>query len=273
MRKNIVGDFHLHSDFSGDSQAPMKDMIEKGIRQGLKIMCFTEHLDKDYPKIPGEDIDFNLDTDSYYRRFEILKKAYESQIGLRFGVELGLQPHLSDFHRNYIQSYPFDFIIGSSHVTHGQDPYYPCFYEGRSEDEAYREYFESILENLQAFCDVDVYGHIDYVVRYGPNQNQFYTYHKFADILDEILRTIIHKGLGIECNTGGIKYGLGHPNPCEEILIRYRELGGEILTIGSDAHKPEHIAYSFDILPEMLRSCGFRYYTVFKERKPEFLPL
>ena len=109
--------------------------------------------------------------------------------------------------------HPFDFVIGSSHVVHGIDPYYPKYYEGRSEKTAYREYFESILENLNTYSDFDVYGHLDYVVRYGPDHNRFYTYEAYADIIDEILRKLISMGKGIEVNTAGFKYGLGHPNP------------------------------------------------------------
>jgi histidinol-phosphatase (PHP family) len=110
-------------------------------------------------------------------------------------------------------------------------------------------------------------------VRYGPNKNQFYTYGKYADVIDEILRSLIEKGKGIELNTAGFKYGLGHPNPTEDILRRYRELGGEIITIGADGHKPEHVAYDFKKVPEILRAAGFSYYTVFKQRKAVFYPL
>ena len=83
----------------------------------------------------------------------------------------------------------------------------------------------------------------------------------------------IQKGKGIELNTAGFKYGLGHPNPTESILKRYRELGGEIITIGADAHAPEHVAYDFDKVPAILKAAGFRYYTVFELRKPKFIPL
>lgn len=271
MNKKIKADLHLHSDFSGDSTAPMEDMIQQGIRNGLEFMCMTEHMDLDYPLEDG--IDFTLDTDRYFTGYQQLKRQYTSKIELGFGVELGLQPHLADFHRAYSKAYPFDFIIGSSHVVHGKDPYYPSFYQDRTEDEAYMDYFLSIFENLRTAPDIDVYGHIDYVVRYGPNKNKYYSYRKFSDILDQILITLIDQGIGIECNTGGIKYGLGHPNPCEEVLSRYRELGGEIITIGSDAHTPQHICYAFDSIPALLESCGFSYYTVFKNRKPEFIHL
>ena len=87
------------------------------------------------------------------------------------------------------------------------------------------------------------------------------------------MKLLISKGKGIEINTGGFKYGLGHPNPTEEILARYRELGGEIITIGADAHAPEHVAFDFEKIPDILKNAGFDYFTVFKKRKPEFIKL
>ena len=135
------------------------------------------------------------------------------------------------------------------------------------------EYFESILENMEAFTDFDVYGHIDYIVRYNPNRKDNYSFSAYQDILDEILKKIIFLGKGIELNTGGFKYGLGHPNPHEDILKRYRELGGEIITTGSDAHVTDYLGYEFAKAYEILKKVGFSYYTIFKGRKPEFLRL
>ena len=155
-------------------------------------------------------------------------------------------------------------------MVNGQDPYYPAFFEGRTEKESYISYFESIIENLHTMSCFDVYGHIDYVVRYGPNKNQFYSYKEYSDWLDEIIRLLIDKGLGMEINTGGYAAGLGHPNPHEDILKRYRELGGEIVTIGSDAHAPERIAADFDRACSILKKCGFRYHAIFRKRKPTF---
>ena len=126
------------------------------------------------------------------------------------------------------------------------------------------------MQTLDCF---DSYGHLDYVVRYGPARNLNYSYEAYQDLIDPILKTLIEKGKGLECNTGGLRYGLGHPNPCEDILRRYRQLGGEILTIGSDAHSPEQVGYGFQTASRLLAACGFRYYTVFHRRKPEFLPL
>ena len=263
-------DTHMHTHFSGDSEANPQEMIQQARQLGLAGICFTDHLDFDYREEP--DL-FLLDLSAYSDAIQQLQEEYKNHFPILFGIEIGLQPQVCEKNRKITQQYPFDFVIGSSHVVHHRDPYYGVFYEGRTEDEAYREYFESILENLDTDADFDVYGHLDYVVRYGPNKNQFYSYKKFADVIDEILKKLIIKGKGIEVNTAGYKYGLGVPNPTVDVLKRYRELGGEILTIGADAHKPEHIAYDFAKLPELLRACGFSYYTIFKERKPQFLPI
>lgn len=266
----MLWDTHMHTHFSGDSDADPEQMILTAEAGGLSGLCFTDHLDYDYPEEP--DL-FLLDFSFYKKEIQMLQQKYENRFPVLLGIELGLQPQVAERNLEAAKSCPFDFIIGSSHVVHGTDPYYSKYYEGREEDAAYREYFESILENLHTNVDFDVYGHIDYVVRYGPNRNQFYSYQKFSDVIDEILKTLIAMGKGIEINTGGFKYGLGHPNPTEEILSRYHELGGEIITIGSDAHAPEHVGFAFDQVPKLLTAAGFRYFTIFQNRHPVFLPL
>ncbi len=270
----VTADCHLHSSFSGDSDTPMEEMILSGISRGLKTMCFTEHHDIDFPDSPEESGNiFLLNTDSYLYDLARLKEKYQDRIRLLFGVELGLQSEILRKIAVYAKSYEFDFIIGSSHICHGKDPYYPAFYEGRSEEEAYREYFSSILENVKKFSNFDVYGHLDYVVRYGPNRDHNYSYEKYQDVFDEILNTLLENGKGIELNTGGIENGMKEFHPCTDILKRYRQLGGEIITIGSDAHDTAHIAEYFPLAAEILESCGFRYYTVFQHRTPEFIRL
>lgn len=270
MNFSPLWDVHMHSQFSGDSNTPQEDMILTAMKLGLGGICFTDHLDIDYQEDPSL---FLLDLPNYTSSVLALQEKYASKFPVRFGIELGLQPHLTDLHQDILSQYPFDFVIGSSHVVHGVDPYYPKFYEGRREKDCYREYFTSILENIHAFDGFDVYGHIDYIVRYGPTKNENYVWTQYQDVIDEILKLLIEKGKGIEINTGGFKYGLGHPNPTEEIIGRYRELGGEIITIGSDAHTPKHIGYDFQKVPDILKNAGFRYFTVFKQRKAEFLPL
>lgn len=266
----MLWDLHVHTHFSGDSEADPEAVVKAAVQRGLPGLCFTDHFDYDYPDEP--DL-FLIDFERYGRTAAELKEQYRGRLEILWGVELGLQPHIAHINKKKAEEYPFDFIIGSSHVVHGTDPYYPFFYEGREEDDAYREYFASILENLHTDVDFDVYGHIDYIVRYGPNKNRFYSYEKYADIIDEILRTLIGMDKGIELNTAGFRYGLGHPNPTEAVIARYRELGGRIITVGSDAHAPEQVGSGFARAAEILRAAGFTEYTVFRGREPHFLPL
>ena len=270
MNSYTLWDIHMHSQFSGDSDSPQETMITAAIDAGLGGICFTDHLDIDYPDDPTL---FLLDLPNYTASILALKEKYKDTFPVHLGIELGLQPHLAELHNDILREYHFDFVIGSSHVVHGFDPYYPNFYTGRKEEDCYREYFESILENIHAFDNFDVYGHIDYVVRYGPTKNTNYVWTRYQDVIDEILKLLVSKGKGIEINTGGFKYGLGHPNPTEEIIHRYRELGGEIITIGADAHAPQHIGYDFRKVPDILKNAGFEYFTVFKNRKPQFIKL
>ncbi len=267
-------DTHMHSSFSGDSETPPEKQIERAIELKLEGICFTDHMDLDFPVMPDVPKDtFLLDLDSYEKKIRKLQSQYHGKLEILFGMELGLQPHLAETHKELVKKKNFDFIIGSSHLVNGMDPYYPVFFEGKEEKAAYMEYFESILTNLDAFQDFDVYGHIDYIVRYGPNKNLYYTWESYKEILDAILEKIIDLDKGIEINTGGFHYGLGHPNPTEFVIKRYVEKGGKIITLGADAHKPEHVAYDFNKLPELLRSCGVKEYAVFKKRIPEFYPI
>lgn len=259
-------DTHMHCNFSGDSTADPEKMILSAIEKHLNGICFTDHIDYDYPG----PTPFHFDPIKYFETLKPLSEKYKNDIQIHIGVELGLQPQLKQRYDEFLAMGDFDQVIASSHVVHGFDPYYPEYYIGKTEDEAYLEYFESTLENIRIFDNFDVYGHIDYVVRYGPTKNANYSYRKFQDIIDEILKELIAKGKGIEINMAGFKYGLNHPHPTEEILKRYRELGGEILTLGSDAHAPEQIAFDYDRLSGILKDAGFTRYTVFQKRKPIF---
>ena len=267
----ITADFHLHSSFSGDSDTPMEEMILRGIDLGLTEMCFTEHNDFDYPATDSNPSGFwEVNPDAYLYDFLKLREKYADKIKLLFGVELGLQPHLSKRNAAFAKAHDYDFIIGSSHLCNGTDPYYASFYEGRPQEDAYREYFESILENLKVYSNFDIYGHLDYVVRYGPQKDEGYSYELYREIFDKILTKLIDMEKGIEVNTGGLAKGMRDVHPCSGVLKRYRELGGEIVTAGSDAHIPELIAHDFDRAGEILKDCGFRYYAVFEKRQPVF---
>lgn len=269
----ILADCHVHSEFSSDSNAPVSAVIKQAIQAGMQYFYLTDHHDIDFPADAAGGLTFQLDTPAYLSALSDLKEKYGDQIEVRTGVELGLMKDSIEKLLSYVHEFSFDFIIGSSHLVRGMDPYYPAFFEGRSQKDAYREYFASIYENIQVFQDYDVYGHLDYVVRYGPTRNADWDFTDYADIFEAILTTLIQQGKGIEINTAGLYKGLGYPHPHRDILSMYRRLGGEIITIGSDAHTPEYLGYGFSNAEELLHSCGFSYYTLFKNRKPEFISL
>ncbi|MCR4791112.1 MAG: histidinol-phosphatase HisJ family protein [Lachnospiraceae bacterium] len=268
----IICDCHMHSHHSTDSEATMESMVEAALAKGLETICFTEHQDFVYPPIPEKDgpDPFMLNADSYLYELLSLREKYKDRIRIEFGVELGLQ--LCCLKENLIfgREHEYDFIIGSIHLIDGQDPYYPDTFEGRTDTEVYRRYFECMLENIRKFHNFDVLGHLDYVLRYGPGGKRDYKYSEYGDILDEIFGFLIENEKGIELNTGGIKKGMKEFHPCMEALKRYRELGGEIITIGSDAHKPENVADHFDRVPDVLKEAGFKYYCIYENRLPEY---
>ena len=269
---DIKYDLHLHSDFSGDCETPAAQMIGRALALGLDGICFTEHEDLDAP--PSE-CDFTVDFDAYFARIAQLRSQYQGRLRIGAGMEFGLQKHLPEALRALLAKYPFDFVIASQHFIGGKDPYYPSYFEGRSERACYEEFFRVQYETLLCFdpASFDALGHMDYIVRYGPNRSRNYSYEAYADYIDPILRWLIVHGKCLEVNTGGLKYGLGEPNPCSGVLRRYRKLGGEQITIGSDAHAPEYLCYDFKIAAELLRKLGFRYYTVFAQRQARQLPL
>lgn len=270
----ILADCHLHSSFSGDSDAKMEEMIQKAISLGLTHICFTEHQDFDY--IKNDEIPegfFEINTDQYLYDLVNLKDKYRKDITVNFGIELGMQEHLARKNAIYAKNHDFDFIIASSHLCNGKDPYYPDFFEGRDEKEAYHEYFKSILECIKTCRAFDVYGHLDYIFRYGPTKNTNFVFDEYKEDFDKILKMLIDNEKGIEVNTSGYHYGMNNPHPSKDILLEYKKLGGEIITIGSDAHKPEDVARDYDKTEELLKDCGFTYYAVFDGRMPEYFKL
>ncbi len=265
IMKPHICDYHIHTRFSTDSEGDVRKTIERAIELGMSAMAVTDHQDFGYP---GEDFKLKKCIDEYCDTLLNLKKEYEDKIFIALGCEVGLEADKPEVIDNYVKSNPFDYIIGSSHLVYGVDIYYPDFYKDKTSEEAIKIYFQSVLENLEVCKNFDIYGHIDYVVRYCPDKAASFTYDKFKNYLDEIIKRIVEEGKGIEINTGGYRNGLGEPNPCFEVLKKYKELGGSIITFGSDAHEPKVVGADFDRAAEMARLAGFKEYYIYKEREP-----
>ena len=265
-----IGDTHVHSLFSTDSSTEMEEMVKKAVEEGLPHICFTDHIDYDYP-VEGVKFDFNMD--EYFASIRGLKEKYSEKILVLAGIELGMQEHLVDRYEELLKKYPFDFVIGSQHLVDGSDPYYPSTFDGRTDAQIYRDYFEETLRDVKAFRGFDSLGHLDYIVRYGRFKTHSYTYSAYSDVIDEILKILVRRNKALEINTAGLRKQLGFPNPSPDVLRRYRELGGTLITVGSDSHKPYSIGFGFEEAGELLKSCGFTHYAYYVNRKPVFVKL
>jgi histidinol-phosphatase (PHP family) len=248
----------------------MAAMAAKAAALGLRQMVFTDH--EDY-QADGSPFPHQMSFDKYIAEFGRVKRQYADRVELLLGVEFGLAPRINHKLESLAARYPLEFIIGSSHDIEAKDLYNGEFFLGRDIHAAHRAYFEEVLQNVRTTDAYDVYGHIDYIVRYGGYQPNELRYSDHADIIDEILRELIARGKGLELNTSGYRYGLNCTHPQPDILKRYRQLGGEIITIGSDAHRALDICANFEEARLLLLQTGFKAYTLFRNRRPYWADL
>ena len=261
-------DCHVHTTISHDGKSDIIDYLNIAKEKNVDEITFTEH----YDIYDGLKTNLKtLDVDKYLR--EYLSKKDDSKVKTNFGIEIGLQPDTYTKIHNMVINNNFDFIIGSNHITCKKDMAMdPSFFEGKTIKEAYMDYFNEVLENINKYYyEFDVYGHLDYVIRYGDKQK--INIKEYQDILDTIFRTLIRKDKGIEVNTSGIRYGLNEPHPNIDIIKRYKELGGKIITVGSDAHQAKDLASNFVEAYSMLESIGIDEVAIYHHRKPDFVKI
>ncbi len=271
----IFPDYHLHSYFSSDCNTNLDDILFAARKKGMSSICITDHYDMDFPTIPeNPHMDFDLDDVSYYSTLNSLRDSLQPEFDLRIGIELGVTPENADKLTRYTTDRPeYDFFIASSHIVDNMDPYYDSYFRGKTEYEAYSRYFETILHNVKSFKNYNVYGHLDYILRYGKNKADNFNIRDYSDLFKEIFKIIVYDGKGIEINTGSLYKNLSFPHPHQDILTLYKEAGGEIITVGSDAHTPEYIGYGFEVARDILMAHGFNYYTTFLKQKPTFIKI
>lgn len=270
----IYADQHLHSSFSADSKAPMKDMIEAALSKGLKHISFTEHNDFEAPAYPDYPLgSWDLNVDSYLYELLGLREQYRDRLFIGFGIEIGLMEEA--FRKNAVlaHSHEFDFVIGSVHFIGGLDIYDEKYFEGRDVKKALFDYFDAISKNIVRFGNFDVLGHMDLPIRVMPWPEEDYKPADHLDKIDEILNFLIENEKGLELNMSSVIKGKKNPCPHPYILKRYRELGGELVTVGSDAHKPERVAGCFDLAADILADCGFKYYCTYENRTATYVKL
>ncbi len=276
----MKADYHVHSSFSFDSKTPMETQLERALALGLDELCFTEHvdygvmLDWDDPAEARTYKDIvlrNVDYPRYFAKLDELRKRYEGRLTIRRGLELGVQRHTVEKTNTLFDRLrdKLDFTLLSVHQVDDLQLYPPEYQEDKTQDAYNRGYYEELLAVARDFDRYCVLAHLDVMRRYDPQGE--YPFEKVRDIVAEILRVAIQKGKGIELNTASWRYELSDIQPCRAIWRLYRDLGGEILTIGSDAHRPERVAGNYDEARAILRDeLGFRYFCTFERMEPTF---
>lgn len=269
--KEII-DCHTHCDFSHDSTAPARDMIESALAKGLSYFAITDHCDKDCEVLPGYEYIRQIDLPRRFEEITSLRDEYRGKIDVAVGIEYGWLAAADPLYIEINKQYETDIIINSVHLVSGEDCYFAPFFDKRTRREAYTEYLQDVSASVDAPYDYDVIGHIGYVIRKAPYEDKVMRYADYSDLLDEILRKLIAKGKALELNSHAEGTGLDFlPEP--DTLRRYRELGGELVTFGSDAHAPENIARNFDLVCEALKAAGFKYLFKYKAHSPVAIKL
>ncbi len=259
-------DYHLHSDISADSTEPAVAHLLAAKQLGFHEICFTEHVD-----ISPTDAAHNFipDLQRYQKMIGELRAQFP-EIKIKMGLELGVNDGMVEVFAPYATALAFDFILNSLHFIGGEDPFYGNFFTGKTRVEAFETYLQETLRTLKQFDHYDVVGHIGYPSKYYPDQSlAAIRYHEHADTLDELLTYIVQAGKGIEINTSCMPV-YGDTLPSRDIVARYVQLGGEIITIGSDAHKAQDLGRYYHEALQMLDAAGAKYICTFTQRQAQY---
>ena len=268
-------DLHTHSNVSLDSSTSMEEMAIAAIKKGIDILCFTDHCDPIYGDEPGVKRASGFEEWAVgYDKIAAVREKYGDKIEILHGMELAEIPQDPIRAREWSKAPGLDFVLGSIHaVPQMQDFYYLKF----GDEAACRKLSSMYLdENIRLAREniADAIGHIGYTNRYMVRHGAYIDLMDFRDKLEMLFKLLVENGRGIEINCSGLRQkGLDEPFPNLSILKFYKECGGEIITIGSDAHSAHHVGEGFHQAIEIAKEAGFGYITVFRQRKPEFIAI
>lgn len=265
-------DYHLHSNHSMDCDMPMRALCEAAVAAGLDEICLTEHTEFGHPA-PGSDLPPDMPV--WFEEIRVMRKAYP-MLTIRAGIEIGDNPLCRDRIKTWHFAQPLDFRLLSLHLVDNEDPFFPEFFTGKEQTAFYRRYVESKLESLMAWTpdSYDAMAHLGYCAKFAPYPlaERPLRYEHAPDVFDAIFRILAENGKALEVNTSG-RRAVGEDLPGPALLARFAELGGEFVTLGSDAHRPEHVGMDIDDARTLARSCGLRYALTFDQRKPNPIAL
>ena len=256
-------DYHMHSRVSFDAHESGENLVRAALAKGLKEICFTDHIDYDPLGTMGK-LDF--DTEAYNAEYDHLQAP---GLKIRRGFEFGMDVHNVEQLKKDLQRRHFDFVLGSIHFVDDLDVYFKPYWENKTVFQAERRYLEATLETLRLHDDFDVLAHLTYIGKTTSHHApRCVPFQEHREIIEEILKLLVAKGKGMEINTSGVD-SCGGFLPTADYFRRFRELGGEIVTIGSDAHTSDRVGqYSFEACAVLKDIFG--YVCTFEDRKPIF---
>ncbi len=256
-------DYHIHSRVSFDGHNTGLEMALAAKAAGLREICFTDHID--YDPFAAEQI-MVFDNDVYAAAYDNLEVP---GLAIRRGMEFGLEPDNQAQFRLDAARRDFDFILGSIHFVDGLDVYFEPYWKHKTQYQAEHHFLEQTLACVQAHDGFDVLAHLSFISKSPVNPAKaLLKYEDHRDIIDEILRELVRKDKGLEMNTSGVDRCGGYL-PTADVFRRFHELGGRIVTVGSDAHQAHRVGqYTFDAC-EILKDI-FGYVCTFENRKPIF---
>lgn len=261
-------DYHMHSKYSFDGHEEIQAICEMAINRGMKEIAITDHCDI-YTNRPYT---FILNCEQLYPQLREAAQKYEGRLKVRVGVELG-QPQVNpEAAKRFLEEYSLDFVIGSVHNMERDQDVAEYDFDHLDCAEVYGRYLDWLTVLAESF-DYDVMGHVTYPLRYMARAGYRVDVRPFEERIRELYKIIIKRNKGIELNTSGLYQEIQETMPSPEMLKWYRECGGEILTIGSDAHYLKHVGLPIRQGMEIVKQAGFRYITVFENRKPLFVPI
>lgn len=267
----VLPDYHIHTSYSPDSKMDPEEAVCAAIEKGITALCFTEHMDLGHHM---EMYDSIPDFAGMDKTVSLLREKYpELYIGK--GIEVGYIPDTAKKTAEVLTNQKFDYVLLSTHCVNGLDCGLPESKRGQDKRTAYQKYLETVYESVTDDRLTEYYdcvSHIGYIAKGLHYEDNSLTYQMFPDLFDKILCEIIKKGKGIEVNTSGIDRG-GHVLPHPSIIRRYRELGGRIITIGSDAHTSRNVGAYIKEAVEMIANAGFEEITLFQNRVPGFVKI
>ena len=277
-------DYHVHTAYSDDSEYPMETAVRDAIHMGMTEICFTDHVDYgvkrdwDDPRGmlyrrggPGEPERMplaNIDHPRYAEEIASLKEKYAPYISIKMGAEFGMQRHTIPEFEKLFSRYPYDFIILSVHQVDNREFWNQEYQKGRGQEEYIMGYYEEIHALVHRYTHYSVLGHLDLISRYDKAGD--FPFEKIQPVITGILECVIQNGKGIEVNTSCFRYGLPDLTPSRKILELYKSMGGQILTIGSDSHKKEHLGSRIPETLSVLKEMGFRTICTYRQMQPVF---